>query len=434
VLLYRFLWLSLKLVYRAFFRRIYISHNEKLPRDRPVILATNHPNSFLDSVIFPVYLLKQQYFLARGDAWANPTVGRILGWLNMIPIYRRSDAKGNSEKNIQTFDRVADLLNKDQIVLIFSEGICVVEKRMRPLMKGTARMAFHAAEKYGWDRGVVIQTAGVNYTHPDDIRGEVLFNFGDQIEVSKYEDLYRENPNQAVVELTEEVAKGMIGQIIHVNEENEDLFEFIVYALRNDQKYPKFPFVEYNNYSRFQMEKGLANKLNELQEKQENEWTELKQKVNTLKHDMDQAGINDLPLSKSASTPFWQLALFAIFLPLSILSYAMHAWVFKLARKYSRRIIKSNVFHTSFFVGFIMVPMWFVSLIPFLLFWIFGNIYWALGWLAFQWIGGYIAVHSLDLWNKIKLRSKGEVLRKRQPDVFDDLYSRRQALIEEFKS
>jgi len=429
VLLYRLLWISLKFVYRAFFKRIYFSNLDRLSQDKPVILASNHPNSFLDSVVLPVFMLKQQFYLARGDVFNNKILQRVFNWLNMIPIYRKRDSANNSDKNNETFDRVAHLLNRNETVLIFSEGVCMVEKRLRPLMKGTARMAFHAAEKYGWDRGIQIQPVGLNYTYMQEVRGEVMYNFGLPMEVSDYEDLYKENPSKAIVALTEELEIRMKKEIIHLDPENDALFEQLVQMFRNDREKKNFGILQFNDYSRFQMEKGLADQLNDLHQNNPEDWEKLKLECEDLEAQMAKHVLGDLGFSKRSSTPFWKLVLMMFFLPFSLVAYLLHFGIFKFARSYSRKIIKSSVFHASMHIGFIMIPMWFAFLIPFLLVMGFTNVYWAIAWTLFQLISGYIGVLSLDLWNQIKIRSRVEVFKNKEPALYDELAVKRSAIL-----
>jgi hypothetical protein len=80
-------------------------------------------------------------------------------------------------------------------------------------------------------------------------------------------------------------------------------------------------------------------------------------------------------------------------------------------------------------IGFIMIPMWFAFLIPFLLVMGFTNVYWAIAWTLFQLISGYIGVLSLDLWNQIKIRSRVEVFKNKEPALYDELAVKRSAIL-----
>ena len=62
----------------------------------------------------------------------------------MLPVYRVSEGVENLENNYTTFDACQKIFKKNKIVLIFSEGRCINEWHLRPLKKGTARLALTA--------------------------------------------------------------------------------------------------------------------------------------------------------------------------------------------------------------------------------------------------------------------------------------------------
>ena len=58
--------------------------------------------------------------------------------MNMFPVYRISEGAENLENNYDTFESCKEIFKKNGIVLIFSEGRCINEWRLRPLKKGTS--------------------------------------------------------------------------------------------------------------------------------------------------------------------------------------------------------------------------------------------------------------------------------------------------------
>lgn len=100
------------------------------------------------------------YSLARGDAFKNKSVARILRSLKMFPVYRTSEGTENMEHNYRTFDDCKEIFKKNGIVLIFSEGRCINEWHLRTLKKGTARLAISA-----WKDGIdlTVLPIGLNY-------------------------------------------------------------------------------------------------------------------------------------------------------------------------------------------------------------------------------------------------------------------------------
>src|SRR3954471_3290092 len=120
-------------------KRVFIGF-DKVPSG-PVIFACNHPNSFLDAMIIGAFLERETYYLARSDVFNTPLKLWILSQFKLMPIYRLSEGKEDLGKNKDTFDKCHEVFRKGGAVLMFSEGICVQEMRLRPLKKGTARIA-----------------------------------------------------------------------------------------------------------------------------------------------------------------------------------------------------------------------------------------------------------------------------------------------------
>ena len=100
-MLYSFLKIFIGTARRIFCRRIFINQPELLREKGPLILACNHPNSFLDAVILDLLFDKPIWSLARGDAFMSKTINTILIKLKMLPPSKNSAAtfaKGGDRK------------------------------------------------------------------------------------------------------------------------------------------------------------------------------------------------------------------------------------------------------------------------------------------------------------------------------------------------
>jgi len=150
-----------------------------LHEDGPLLLACNHPNSFLDGVIITTLFDAPVYSLARGDAFARPSIDSFLRKLKLLPVYRTSEGVENLGHNYTTFDACREAFLKKGVVLIFSEGRCENEWHLRPLRKGTARLAISA-----WDRGIPLSVVpvGINYSSFGKFGKEVHLFFGEPIQ------------------------------------------------------------------------------------------------------------------------------------------------------------------------------------------------------------------------------------------------------------
>lgn len=144
------------------------------------IIASNHPNSFFDAIIIAVHYPKPIYFLARGDAFKKPLIAKFLTALHLIPIYRLSEGKSNLSKNEATFKKCVELLHQNQTILIFSEGLCVNEWKLRSIKKGTARLALMALNE--GISNLKIQPTNLNYSNFNKNPKDVLINFNEEFE------------------------------------------------------------------------------------------------------------------------------------------------------------------------------------------------------------------------------------------------------------
>lgn len=144
----------------------------------PILLAANHPNSFLDAIILDILFEQPIWSLARGDVFKKPFYARLLVKLNMLPVYRTSEGVENLDMNYKTFDACKSIFRNNGIVLMFSEGRCINEWHLRPLKKGTARLAISS-----WDEGINLKVlpVGINYSSFSKFGKNVFINFGNII-------------------------------------------------------------------------------------------------------------------------------------------------------------------------------------------------------------------------------------------------------------
>lgn len=178
-MLYSFLKIPARIAIPFYTREVLVNRPELLKIQGPVLLACNHPNAFLDAVILSTIFKKPIYALARGDAFKSKRADRLLRMMNMLPIHRLSEGSDYLHDNYRTFDSCIEIFRQGGIVLIFSEGKCVNEWKLRSLKKGTARLAFSA-----WQSGIdlMVIPVGLNYHSFRDFGKTVHVNFGDAME------------------------------------------------------------------------------------------------------------------------------------------------------------------------------------------------------------------------------------------------------------
>ena len=183
-MLYSILKVIVRLAAKIFCRKIIINNPELLQEKGPMILACSHPNSFLDAVLMDILFEKPVWSLTRGDAFLNKRVTNLFYKLKMLPVYRPSEGVENLSENYKTFDACIELFKRHQIVLIFSEGLCVNEWHLRSLKKGTARLAYKCQQE---NIPLKILPVGINYSSFKRFGKNLFVNFGNIFTVNDFD-------------------------------------------------------------------------------------------------------------------------------------------------------------------------------------------------------------------------------------------------------
>jgi 1-acyl-sn-glycerol-3-phosphate acyltransferase len=170
-----------------FSRRIIVNKPAVLKMKGPLLLACNHPNSFLDGIILDILFDEPTWALARGDVFKKPFYIKFLKAVKLMPVYRTSEGPENLHTNYKTFDACKEIFQKKGIVQIFSEGRCINEWHLRPLKKGTARLAISS-----WENNIplLVLPVGINYSSFRRFGKNVYINFG---EIIRKEDIIINN-------------------------------------------------------------------------------------------------------------------------------------------------------------------------------------------------------------------------------------------------
>ena len=261
---YRFVRPLARIALKTYFSKIYLNGLEKIPADKPIILAANHPSAFLEPCILATTLPRPLHFMVRGDLFQKPLYRALLMSLHMIPMYRLKDIGIKGVKNnFSSLDYSYDLLKNNEQILILAEGTTKHEKRLRPIQKGTARMALGAVEKYpGLD--VQIIPIGVNYADILNYRSEVMLQIGDPIPIQAYLKGEKEHPAKTIKKVTQKLKENLEALVVHIDRpEDEFLCEGLFDLYKNNYPTPNFP-VQSTNEKPLKRSIDIANKVNNL--------------------------------------------------------------------------------------------------------------------------------------------------------------------------
>lgn len=252
-----------KLMFPAYFKKTYVFNAHKVPDDKPVLIAANHPTAFIEPLLLVAYIDSPLYNMARGDIFKKPIFRKMMESVNMLPIFRKRDGYGENDRNDEIFDFVVAKMRDNQVVTIYVEGEHHSDKRVKPVKKGIARIAFAAFEKHALNDLQIIP-AGINYTDEGMPRSSVYVNFGTPIFVRDYWPTYQVNPSRAILNLCRDIETKLRESCYQLDSTDDDLVgDQLLEMYRSDNPERWFPQVVHGSQDRFLGEKRVLTKLNE---------------------------------------------------------------------------------------------------------------------------------------------------------------------------
>ncbi|MDJ1483272.1 lysophospholipid acyltransferase family protein [Cytophagaceae bacterium YF14B1] len=278
--MYFLLKLIARLALRVFFRKIHVQGLTEIPVNGPLLVAANHPNTFMDPILIAVYLKQDIYFLANGSIFKNPVVAWFLKKLHMIPIYRKKDVgAGEKVNNSATFSKCFEFLRKKGTLLIFPEGTSEHERRLRPLKTGTARIALGAEASANFELGVKILPVGLTYTDPKHFQSEVFVHFATPIDVQSYKEHYQQDEFATVDALTEDLRQRLEHHTITTSNEEHDLLVHNIEKLYKNRLIDELEISDDPSKENFLITKGIAEAVTYYETNQPQRFLAIRQKI-----------------------------------------------------------------------------------------------------------------------------------------------------------
>jgi 1-acyl-sn-glycerol-3-phosphate acyltransferase len=150
-----------------FYRDIRVVGQDRIPVDGPLLVAVNHQNALVDSLIVGWVIPRRIAMTAKATLADNPAIAFLFRMLNVVPLRRVSDEVKKSgstgvdrTRNAGAFHEILGLLATGGAVLIFPEGKSHNESGLEPLKSGMARLALQARDEWKV-RGVQILPLGL---------------------------------------------------------------------------------------------------------------------------------------------------------------------------------------------------------------------------------------------------------------------------------
>lgn len=291
-MLYRLLKILIGIGIRLYYKEIKVKNQEFLIHDGPMILIANHPNSMMDGWMIAQICRQPIYFMAKGTFFSSPIKRMFLNSLNMIPINRKVDKRTEGVNNKDSFDACYKILEAGKTLVIFPEGNSILERQLRELRTGTARIALETESRNGGKLNIKVVPMGLFYSKAEKFRSSIMVNIGQGLSVTDYLEEYKVNNSTASKKLTEKFRIHLERVLITTeNSEQEKLLDDIL-GIINTSKRSKD--IEENTL----LLQKVKNRLEEIQMIQPYLLEEIQNLVNAIHWQSDKLQIKTEFLSK----------------------------------------------------------------------------------------------------------------------------------------
>ncbi len=174
---------------RWFYGRIDVEGIERLPETGPALLAVNHPNALVDSMVTAHVFKRQLSFTARATLFTNPARAALLRSFGAVPLIRQKDlaemgSSADASRNAGSFDALIAALKAGGASMIHPEGITGDHTELAPLRTGASRIALQARD--AGVRGLRLIPVGLTFERKDTPRTRVFVQVGEPIEVDQW--------------------------------------------------------------------------------------------------------------------------------------------------------------------------------------------------------------------------------------------------------
>jgi 1-acyl-sn-glycerol-3-phosphate acyltransferase len=252
---------------RTFFNRVSLWHEDRIPKDGPVIFVSNHPNTMMDPLVLGISCKRDLHFLAKSTLFSNRIKRFFLNKLKLVPVYRKQDNPDGMLKNKDTFEKGFNILKNKGAFLIFPEGVSTGDRILEKIKTGAARIGFGAETKNNFKLGVKIIPVGLSYSDVIKFRSDVFVRFGKPIVLGGYKESFMADEKQTINNVTDEIETALNKLTTNVSElEITDLVECLELIYKKELILEMGLKLESKDDD-FSVTKGLINAVEWYQEK-----------------------------------------------------------------------------------------------------------------------------------------------------------------------
>ena len=417
LLVYRILKVLIRLFARLYYPRTLVLGKENLRLSGANIVVANHPNTLIDPLCTAFRLDKPLFYLANAGLYKYVFMQKLLNFLYAIRVERPQDINGGKVNNQEAFAAAIAKLSTGYSIFIAPEGTSEMDRRLRPLRTGTARIALQAEAEHGFSLGLRILPIGLTYSRPEESGSRVVVCAGAPVVVKEWQQQYLEHPRTAVLSLTQALTDRLAQLMLNPVSLEEDLLHRRVEEIL-EIMYPCTPLESWERGKR------LLERLRAFESENPEAMSMFKKQVSDYVQKREKFGIREGAFSKNWKKRLMVLTTF----PIWFLAWVHHYFVPLLLLQVLGRKINLYVGYTTtlkWLGSFLILPFWYSMLIvvvPEIL-----KVSW--GWYAlFLIISGPLFVLLRPVWRELVLELKGMGIRWAYPRAWADMQATRSHL------
>ena len=347
-MLYRFLQFIMRSSLAAHYLEIKGIGLNNIPKEGATMIAATHPNSFLDAIIIGCIIDRPLHFLARSDVFKAKWADKVLRSLNLIPIYRLQERKKNLSRNDVTFKECHRILEQGGAILIFIEGLSLIDFKVRPLKKGLARIAFGFANKNDFKINCAIVPLSLNYDRPKDFRSKINVGVGQVQYILDYQENFEMNANSSFEILNEVLYKELTEHTVQVEAKNYMVYKALAEL---DSCFEK------NSLNRKIL---IADHISKVEKEKPTCLTDLSAVVEKAFGILKFYKLNFRKLKSNIGLSFVDILLVIFAAPFAVFAFIVNVLPFMLSKKITEKKVKLDEFYASvrLVLGTILWMLW----------------------------------------------------------------------------
>ncbi len=209
----------------VFYRKRLLLGRENLRFDGPAIVIVNHPNTLLDVLVPGIHIHQEMFFLANYGLFKNPVTNWLFRKLFCIPVKRREDVTEGEARDLdETFEQCYQHLERQGLLFIAVEGTSWMNRFVREIKTGAARISFGAESRNQWKLDLKIVPIGLSYHAPNLFRSDAVVQVGTPVWPRDWAAAWQDDPEAAVDDLTLFLENQLKALSIHTRDEAGEQF------------------------------------------------------------------------------------------------------------------------------------------------------------------------------------------------------------------